>query len=99
MANEDDKPRPVKINAPGYAKDRTNTLSISKDTAERLIARYLRDRGKMSPIDANSLASQICVGIQMAMPMPSRRGSEISESFPICCLTRIGRECLLPFAG
>jgi len=52
---KDDRPRPVQITSPGYVKDRTNHLRIQKDAAQRLIARYLRE--KMTPADANDMAN------------------------------------------
>jgi hypothetical protein len=67
---EDDKPRPVQITKPEYVKDRTNHLRIHKDAAQRLIARYLRE--KMTPADANDMANRICDGIVSNMPTGGR---------------------------
>jgi hypothetical protein len=70
MTEETDKPRPVQIQSPGYGGDRTNDLRMNKDAAQRLIARYLRE--KMSPGDANNFANRIVDGIVSNMPMPQR---------------------------
>jgi hypothetical protein len=71
MSQEPNKPRPVQMTSRGYKHDdRTDDLRIQKGAAQRLIARYLRER--MSPSEANDLADRICDGILCAMPTPSR---------------------------
>ncbi len=45
-------------------------LRLDKDTAHRLVARFLRE--KMTPSDANSFATKICDGLQASMSMPTR---------------------------
>lgn len=72
MAEETDKGRPVQIQSPGYSLDRTNHLRVQKDTAQRLIARYLRE--KMNPGDANDFANRIIDGLVSATPSPMRPG-------------------------
>jgi|SRR5215217_3333840 hypothetical protein len=72
MPEETDKGRPVQIRSPGYALDRTNHLRIQKDAAQRLIARYLRE--KMTPGEANDFANRIVDGIVSATPTPMRPG-------------------------
>jgi hypothetical protein len=72
MADED-KPR-VTIKRPDSVRDRTNTLSINAETAHRIVARYLRDEGKMQPGAANELATKVIVGIRTSMPAPTRPG-------------------------
>jgi hypothetical protein len=67
---DDDKPRPVQITSPGYVKDRTDDLRIKKDAAQRLIARYLRE--KMTPGEANDFANRIIDGIVSNMPAAGR---------------------------
>jgi hypothetical protein len=37
MAEETHKPRPVQLQSPGYASDRTNDLRINRGAAQRLI--------------------------------------------------------------
>jgi hypothetical protein len=66
---DDDKPRPVQITSPGYVKDRTDDR-IKKDAAQRLIARYLRE--KMTPGEANDFANRIIDGIVSNMPAAGR---------------------------
>ena len=70
MAEKTDKGRPVQITSPGYSLDRTNHLRIQKDAAQRLIARYLRE--KMTPGEANDFANRIVDGIVSATPSPTR---------------------------
>jgi hypothetical protein len=80
---EDDRPRPVQITGPGYVKDRTNHLRIQKDAAQRLIARYLRE--KMTPADANDMVNRICDGILSNMPAGGRsalRGFRMIPEYP-----------------
>ena len=72
MAEETDKGRPVQITSPGYLLDRTNHIRIQKDSAQRLIARYLRDT--MNPAQANELANRIIDGMVSATPSPMRPG-------------------------
>jgi hypothetical protein len=72
MADETDKGRPVQITSPGYSLDRTNHLRIQKDAAQRLIARYLRE--KMTPGDANDFSNRIIDGLASATPSPMRPG-------------------------
>jgi hypothetical protein len=50
------------------------TLKIEAHTAERLVARILRDDLKLQPDKANKIASTICSGISAAMPDPLRAG-------------------------
>jgi len=69
MADED-KGRPVRVTSPGYRIDKTDDLRINKDEAQRLIARYLRD--KMNPGEANNLANQIIDGIVAAQKTAAR---------------------------
>src|SRR5882757_2907470 len=81
MADEPDKPRPVQVISPG--SERPRDLIIQRDIAERLIARYLRDR--MSHRDANELAKHICDGIVSLMPEPGSaalRGWRMIPEYP-----------------
>jgi hypothetical protein len=48
-------------------------IRIDQNTAERLIARILRDN-KLSAADSNRLAAEICTGLRAAMPSPTRPG-------------------------
>jgi hypothetical protein len=80
---KDDRPRPVQITSPRYVKDRTNHLRIQKDAAQRLIARYLRE--KMTPADANDMANRICDGILSNTPTGGRsalRGFRMIPEYP-----------------
>jgi len=43
---------------------------INRDTAERIIARFLRE--KISSVEANSFASKICDSLQASMSSPTR---------------------------
>ena len=81
MADERDKPRPMQITSPSF--ERPNDLKIQRSIAERLIARYLRDR--MSHWDANELAKHICDGIMSLMPEPGSaalRGWRMIPEYP-----------------
>jgi hypothetical protein len=76
-----DEPRPVPTTSPGFA--RPDDLKIQRNVAERLIARYLRDR--MSHQDANELAKHICDGIASLMPEPGSaalRGWRMIPEYP-----------------
>jgi hypothetical protein len=79
---EDDKPRPVPITTPMYLKERTNDIKLNKDKARRLIARMLRDEGKMIPAKANDLATRICDGMISAMEMPVHPGLRNARVIP-----------------
>ncbi|MBR0746201.1 hypothetical protein JQ582_19910 [Bradyrhizobium japonicum] len=70
MADEADKGRPVQVTSPSYRSDKTDDLRIRKDDAQRLVARYLRE--KMNPGDANDLANRIVDGIVAAQKTASR---------------------------
>jgi hypothetical protein len=83
MADQPDKPRPVEIKKPGHTMDRTNDLKIGKDAAQRIIARYLRE--KMTPDEANTLANRICEGIAAVAPTATRpglRGWRMIDQYP-----------------
>lgn len=71
---DEKKPRPIHVVSPGYHRDRTNDIRIKRDDAQRLIARYLRERAKLNTDDANDLASSICTGLAMKMPTGGRPG-------------------------
>lgn len=80
---DDSKPRPVRVFSPGYVQGHTNDLRINRDTAERLIARYLRE--KMLPAEANDFARRICNGIVTSMPAagrPALRGFRMIPGYP-----------------
>jgi hypothetical protein len=82
MADEE-KPRQVHVTRPTYMRDRTNDLRIQKDVAQRLIARYLRE--KMTPGDANDFANRIVDGIVSNMPAagrPALRGFRMIPEHP-----------------
>jgi hypothetical protein len=64
------KPRRVQPTSRGYKLDRTNDLRIDRDDAQRLIARYLRE--KMNPGDANEMSSRIVAGLVSNAKSPSR---------------------------
>lgn len=83
MADEVDKGRPVQITSPSYRSDKTDDLRIHKDEAQRLIARYLRE--KMNPGEANNLANQIIDGIvaaQKTAGRPALRGWRMIPEHP-----------------
>ena len=83
MADDVDKGRPVHVTSPGYRSDKTNDLRIRKDDAQRLIARYLRE--KLNPGDANDLANRIVDGIvasQKTASRPSLRDWRMIPSHP-----------------
>jgi hypothetical protein len=70
MPNKTDKPGPVRITSPDYVQNRTNHIRIQKDAAQRIVARYLRE--KMPPGDAIDFAKRICDGLISNMPAPGR---------------------------
>ena len=64
-------------------KDRTDDIRIKKDAAQRLIARYLRE--KMNPGEANDFANRIIDGIVSNMPAAGRtalRGFRMNPEHP-----------------
>jgi hypothetical protein len=67
---ENEKGRPVQITHSGYSIDRTNTPRLEKDNAQRIIARYLRE--KMNPGEANDLANRIVDGLISNTSSPAR---------------------------
>jgi hypothetical protein len=80
---ENEKGRPVQITHPGYSIDRTNTLRLEKDNAQRIIARYLRE--KMNPGEANDLANRIVDGLISNTSSPARpalRGWRMIDRHP-----------------
>jgi hypothetical protein len=83
MADETKKRKPVSIKVPSLVGDPTNDIRINKDAAERLVARYLRE--KLPPEEANTLASRIVGGMVSAMPTPERpalRGWRMISRYP-----------------
>jgi hypothetical protein len=84
LTDEPKKLQSVQITTPMSVSERTNDLRINKDTAQRLIARYLRD-AKFLPDAANQLSNRICEGLLSNMPTPSRpalRGHRMIDSYP-----------------
>jgi hypothetical protein len=83
MVDEQKKLQTVQITSPRTVLERTNDLRINKDAAQRIIARYLRE--KMLPDEANRLANRICDGLLTNMPTPSRpalRGYRMISEYP-----------------
>ena len=96
MANEPEKPRPVKITRPGHRKDNSGDVRINRDAAQRIIARYLRDEQRMAPGDANALATRIIAALVAAAPSPPRiglRNARIPDIAPHGERTEIAHRC------
>jgi hypothetical protein len=94
VGNGSKKLEHVEMKTPFYVQERRNELKINRDAAERLIARYLRER--ISPADAIGLARRICDGMLASMSTPVRpslRGYRmIAEHPPYGSMERIGAQ-------
>jgi|tagenome__1003787_1003787.scaffolds.fasta_scaffold19747887_1 hypothetical protein len=77
MAEQPDKPRAVQVKQAGYSSERTNDLKISKDGAQRIIARYLRIRAARELLGWNPY--------RLAPPAGIKTSSPITQNLPRWC--------------